>query len=153
VQEKEISAPAATDEDRLSYRRARGGAFLIGIIGLLAVGAGFVGLWFFATTSIRENFRHHLVTLANVAAMQVDPELHRNIRAGVPLNGPQYALAVAPLRRLRAASRDIRFVYTTVLEGDTVRFVLDAEDPGAKDESGAQVQANIGDVDPTCSPC
>jgi diguanylate cyclase (GGDEF)-like protein/PAS domain S-box-containing protein len=144
--------PATLDEDRLSYRRARGGALLIGVVGLLAVGAGFVGLWFFATTSIRENYRHHLVTLANVAAMQVDPDLHRRIRAGVPLNGPDYLRAVAPLRRLRAASPDIRFVYTTVLEGDTVRFVLDAEDPGEKDDGGAQVQANIGDVDPTNEP-
>ncbi len=140
------------DEDRLFYRRARGGAILIGVIGLLAVGAGFVGLWFFATTSIRENYRHHLVTLANVAALQVDPDLHRRIRAGAPLNGPDYLRAVAPLRRLRAASPDIRFVYTTVLEGDTVRFVLDAEDPGDRDDDGAQIQANIGDVDPTNEP-
>ena len=154
MHEKEISAPtsAAVDEDRLAYRRARSGAVLTGVIGLLAVGAGFVGLWFFATTSIRENYRHHLVTLANVAALQLDPELHRRVRAGVPLNGPEYLRAVAPLRRVRAASPDIRFVYTTVLEGNSVRFVLDAEDPAEKDENGAQVQANIGDVDPTNEP-
>ena len=147
-----VAAPAIADEDRLAYRRARSGAVLIGVIGLLAVGAGFVDLWFFATTSIRENFRHHLVTLANVAAMQVDADLHRSVRASAELNGADYLRAVAPLRRLRSASPDIRFVYTTVLEGDTVRFVLDASDPDERDSDGALVQARIGDVDPTNEP-
>lgn len=154
VQYKEMeAAPSApTEEDRLPYRRALGGAILLGACGLLAVCAGVIGLWFFATTSIRENYRHHLVTLAHVAALQVDPVLHEQLRRNGELNSPDYRRAVAPLQRLKAASPDIRFVYTTVLDANVVRFVLDAEDPAETDEDGLKVQANIGDVDPTDEP-
>jgi diguanylate cyclase (GGDEF)-like protein/PAS domain S-box-containing protein len=154
VRDKELPGPhpAITDEERLASGRAMGDAVLLGACGLLAVCAGVIGLWFFATASIRENYRHHLVTLAHVAALQVDAELHERLRHGGELNGPDYTRAVEPLRRLKTASPDIRFVYTTVLDGDAVRFVLDAEDPAEVDEDGLKVQSNIGDVDPTDEP-
>jgi diguanylate cyclase (GGDEF)-like protein/PAS domain S-box-containing protein len=133
-------------------RRALRESLLIGLAGLLAVGAGALGLWIFATGALRDNYRHHLVTIAQAVALQVDPVLHQQLRDPAQRNGADYLRAVQPLRRLRSASPDIRFIYTTVLDGDTVRFVLDAEDPGDHDGDGIDDQAGVWETDPTNEP-
>ncbi len=52
------------------------------------------------------------------------------------LNSPDYLRAQAPLLRIRRAVPDIHYIYTIVLEGNDIRFVLDAADPAAKNISG-----------------
>ena len=66
MQPHDITAPK--DDGRLLRRRALHESLLIGLAGLLAVGAGALGLWIFSTSAIRENYRHHLVTIAQAAA-------------------------------------------------------------------------------------
>src|SRR5580692_8691873 len=64
-----------------SFRwRALRESLLIGTVGLLTMGIGLFGLWISATGSIRENYRHGLVELAQAAASQVDPVLHAQLR-------------------------------------------------------------------------
>ena len=150
MQPPDITAPK--DDGRLQRRRALQESLLIGLAGLLAVGAGALGLWIFATSAIRENYRHHLVSIAQAAALQIDPVLHGQLRDPEQRNGPQYQRAVEPLRRLRDALADVRFIYTTVLDGDTVHFVLDAEEPGDHDGDGVDDQAGLWEVDPTHEP-
>ena len=140
------------DDGHLLRRRALYESLLIGIAGLLTVGAGVLGLWIFATNAIRENYRHHLVTIAQAAALQIDPELHRGIRDPAQRNSPEYNRAVAPLRLLRSASDEIRYIYTTVLDGDRIRFVLDAAEPGDHDGDGIDDQAGAWEVDSTNEP-
>ncbi len=131
------------DDNQNFRRRALLESSAIGLTGLLAVGAGVLGLWLFATNSIRENYRHLLVTIAQSAALQVDPALHGTIRNPAQLNGPEYTRLVAPLRLLRSASREIHYIYTAVLDGDTIRFVLDAAEPGDHDGDGVADQAGV----------
>ena len=134
-------------EDTQNYRRrALLESSAIGLTGLLAVGAGVLGLWLFATNSIRENYRHLLVTIAQSAALQVDPALHGTIRNPAQLNGPEYTRLVAPLRLMRSASREIHYIYTAVLDGDTIRFVLDAAEPGDHDGDGVADQAGVWEI-------
>lgn len=139
--------PAAQSPDRENLdrprRRARRESLLIGLAGLLAVGAGVLGLLIFATSSIRENYRHYLVTVAQAAALQIDPQLHGTIRDPEQRNGVDYLQAVAPLRRMRQASSDIHYIYTAVLDGEQIRFVLDAADPGDHDGDGVEDQAGV----------
>jgi diguanylate cyclase (GGDEF)-like protein/PAS domain S-box-containing protein len=141
VQRQDITAP--TDDGRQLRRRAFGESLLIGLAGLLAVGAGVLGLWLFATNAIRENYRHHLVTLARAAALQVDPVLHARIRDPAQRNGPEYNQVVAPLRLLRGASDDIRYIFTAVLDGDAIHYVLDAAEPGDHDGDGVDDQVGV----------
>ena len=131
------------DDDHLHQRRASLESVAIGLTGLFAVGAAVLGLWLFATNSIRDNYRHLLVTLAQTAALQVDPVLHGSIRQPEQLNGPDYDRVVAPLRLMRSASSEIHYIYTAVLDGDDIRFVLDAADPGDKDGDGVSDQAGV----------
>jgi diguanylate cyclase (GGDEF)-like protein/PAS domain S-box-containing protein len=140
-------APGYESHDTGKYRkRARRESLLIGLAGLVAVGAGVLGLWIFATNSIRENYRHYLVTVAHAAALQLDPELHGKIRDPAQRNGAEYDRVVAPLRRMRKASDDIHYIYTAVLDGDQIRFVLDAADTGDHDGDGIDDQAGVWEV-------
>jgi diguanylate cyclase (GGDEF)-like protein/PAS domain S-box-containing protein len=123
------SLPMEAAEVARDRRRARLESGSLAAAAMIAVGAGVLGMWLFVTASIRENYRHYLISLAQAAALQVDAELHARIRRPEQRNDPDYLRAVAPLRRMRAASPDIRFIYTAVLDGTDVRFVLDAADP------------------------
>lgn len=139
--------PKRESDDSGRYRkRARRESLLMGLAGLLAVGAGVLGLWIFATDSIRGNYRHYLVTVARAAALQLDPVLHGKIRDPAQLNNVDYQRAVAPLRRMSELSDDIHFIYTAVMDGDQIRFVLDAAESGDHDGDGVDDQAGVWEV-------
>jgi len=124
-------------------RQARREILVICLATLAVVAAGILGLWLSSTNSIRENFRDHLVSVARAAASQVDPTLHDALRRPEQRNGPEYRRAVEPLRRLRAAEPEIHFIYSVVADGDAVRFVLDAADPGLRDPGGVEQQSGL----------
>lgn len=134
---------SSIDRDR---RRARRESISVAIAAMLAVGAGVLGLWLFSTESIRDNYRHYLVGIAQAAALQVDPVLHQSFRDADQRNGPEYRRAVEPLRRLRSVNTEIRYIYTAVRDGKDIRFVLDAADPGDHDGDGVDDQAGVWEV-------
>jgi diguanylate cyclase (GGDEF)-like protein/PAS domain S-box-containing protein len=113
---------------------------------LLIVGAGIFGLWVTSTHSIRDNFHHYLIGLAETASTLVDPGLHRALHGPEQRNDVNYTRAVDPLRRMRRAVADVHYVYTIVREGSSVRFVLDAADPGRRTRNGIDDQAGVGEV-------
>jgi len=122
-------------------RRALNESLLIGMGGLLVIGVGLFGLWISATNSIRESFRHGLVTLAQIAAAHIDPTLHAQLHDPADRNGQPYNRAIAPLIRMRDASADIQDIYTMVLDRDTIRFVLDTGPP--QNYMGTDKQAGV----------
>jgi diguanylate cyclase (GGDEF)-like protein len=126
--------------------RAKWEALIVSCLGLVVVTAGIWGLWVSSTDSIKENYRHYLIGLAEVAATLVDVPLHDTIRDPSQQNGPDYRRAVAPLRRLRDAVPDVRYVYTVVPDGNDVRFVLDAADPGHRTAAGLSEQAGVWEL-------
>ena len=127
-----------------SFRwRALHESLLIGTVGLLTIGIGLFGLWISATSSIRENYRHGLVELAQAAASQIDPVLHAQLRNPADRNGPLYNRVIAPLRQMRDASADIRYIYTMVLDGDTIRFILDTGSQQKYVGKGVEDQAGL----------
>jgi diguanylate cyclase (GGDEF)-like protein/PAS domain S-box-containing protein len=147
---QDFAGPGGTDEDR---RRAWRESVYIAVAAVVAVGAGILGLWVSSTASIRQNYHHYLIGMAEAAAQQVDPSLHQTIRDPAQRNGPEYRRVVAPLRRMRMAVSDIRYIYTVVADGPNVRFVLDAADEGDHDGDGLDDQAGLweiyDDADPT----
>jgi diguanylate cyclase (GGDEF)-like protein len=130
----------------LTRRRARREALLLSILTLLTVAAGILGLWVQSSQAIRRNYRHHLIDLALAASSVVDPELQKSIRHPEQLNGPLYTEAVTPLRRMRDAVPEIRYVYTVVRDGSDVRFILDAAPPQAKSANGLGEQAGVWEL-------
>ena len=132
--------------DAQHHRRALWEALSMSLIALLVVATGIVGLWLSSAASIRENYSHMLIGLAQTAASQIDPALHDSLRHPEQRNGPDYLRAVEPLRRMRRAVTDIHYIYTMVQDGPLVRFVLDAADPGARISSGLNDQAEVWEV-------
>src|SRR5690606_22946752 len=60
-------------------------------------------------------------------------------------NSAEYRLAIEPLRRILASAPELTYIYTAVLDGETVRFVLDAAEPGDHDGDGRDDHAKIGE--------
>jgi diguanylate cyclase (GGDEF)-like protein len=120
-------------------------ALAVSAVALVVVGAGIFGLWVTSTGTIRANYRQYLIALAQTAATTIDPALQSSIRRPDQINGPDYQRAVAPLRRMRTAVADIRYIYTVVLDHSAVRFVLDAADSGVGG-NGVQEQAGVWEI-------
>jgi diguanylate cyclase (GGDEF)-like protein/PAS domain S-box-containing protein len=119
-------------------------SLLIGMGGMLAVGVGLFGLWISATSSIRANYRHGVVALAQAAAVQIDPTLHAQLHDPADRNSVPYNRAIAPLIRMRDASADIQDIYTMVLDRDAIRFVLDTGPP--RNYVGKDNQAGVWEL-------
>jgi diguanylate cyclase (GGDEF)-like protein/PAS domain S-box-containing protein len=140
------TVPAAPGTSIAERRQALREALVVALAALLLVVATGLGLWLAGSAAIRGNYRQHLVGLAQAAAVQVDPGLHDSLREPSQRDGADYLRAVAPLRRLRAAVPEVRFIYTVVPDGNRVRFVLDADEPGDHDGDGRDDRAAIGEV-------
>lgn len=144
-----MAAPARglTDGAEAEHRRrALAEALLIVGAVLIAVGAGATGMWLALEANVRDNYRTHLTELAMAAGQQLDTELHARIRQPAQIDTPDYRSAVEPLRRLRVAIPDVRYVYTLVRDGDRIRFVLDAADAGDNDGDGVEDRSGVWDI-------
>ena len=112
----------------------------------LALVVAAVGMWMALSGTIHADYQRYLTGLAQSAALLVDPDLHRNLNDPAQHEGPEYQQAVEPLRRLRAALPDARYIYTAVRDGERVRFVLDAALPGDQDGDGIEDQARLWEI-------
>ncbi len=139
----DLAPTPATSARRRHLRLAQWQTIAISVAVVLAVGAGILGLWIASTRSIQESYRHYLIGLAQTAAKLVDPALHARIRRPEQINGPEYEQAVAPLRHMRSALSDVSYIYTIVRDGDSVRFVLDAAEPGITLPDGVSEQSGV----------
>ncbi|MFO1376585.1 MAG: EAL domain-containing protein [Steroidobacteraceae bacterium] len=133
-------------------RRARTQSIYLCIAAALSAGAAIAGLWLTFENTLRNDYRHYLTGLARAAAELVDPTLHERIRDPSGINGAEYRRAVAPLRAMRKAVPDVKYIYTAVLDGSEVRFVLDAADPGDHDGDGVEDQAGVWQAYPDAQP-
>jgi diguanylate cyclase (GGDEF)-like protein len=123
-------------------RRARWEALTISAFLLTVSAAAILGLWATSRRNDEDAFDRYVTTLAEVAAGRVDPELHTRLTHPEQLNGPDYLLAVAPLRALHRSVPDIHYAYTLIWDGSELRFVLDSGDPGAT-TNGVPDQAGV----------
>ena len=127
-------------------QRAKWESLSLSALILLVVAAGILGLWVSSRNSAYAGFAHELISLAQEAAAQVDPQLHEQIRRPEQLNGPEYLRAVEPLRRIRRAVPDIHYIYTLVLADGEAHFVLDAADPNTRTATGQLDQSGVWEV-------
>lgn len=121
-------------------------AVIVAII--LAIATG--GLWFTSERTSHDEMRRTMSRLASAVTATIDPELHDQLRDPSMIDGPLYQKALANLKRARRATTGVKYMYTAVADGDTVRFVLDAADPGDHDGDGREDRAKVWEeyVDP-----
>ncbi len=127
-------------------QQARRESLSVSLGALIVVAAGILGLWATTTYSIRENYRHYLVGLAETAATLVDPVLHEKLRRPEQRNDSDYRRAVAPLRRMHSAVGDIHYVFTVIRDGSDIRFILDSGDPAGENGQKSDDQAGILEI-------
>lgn len=140
-------AEAAGPHDALRAERRRAGveAALVGLVIAGVVGAAIAGAWSASTSHARAASRDRLDTLARFAADQVDPSLHGLLRRREQTDDHLHRRALEPLQRLRTVLPEVKRVYTVVLDGPDLRYVLDATTPGDADRDGREDRAAIGD--------
>ncbi|HPJ38748.1 MAG TPA: adenylate/guanylate cyclase domain-containing protein [Spirochaetota bacterium] len=87
-----------------------------------------------------EDIRSRLHDDAAIAALQIDPELHRHIAGAGDVNLPQYKRIRTVLANILRETKDIRYVYTLRknMRGE-VYFVVDADD----DEAGRSTPGEV----------
>ena len=100
------------------------------VLALVGSLAGGIILYRGASHSLVCEVREHLKTVAATAALQVDPELHRQIRTRADESSDAYRRLKAVLARIRDANPGIRYVYTMrkTSKKNVWQFTVDAEE-------------------------
>ncbi len=147
AQPRETSGSSAWRLLQLGLRRSplRDGTIIAGLTMCMCFGVLLL-VWRSIEARALEGVRSETASLARAAASLVDADAHRAIVGQGETFTPAYEAAVAPLRRIRANVPGLRYVYTCVLVGDEVRFVLDAAVPGDHDGDGVEDHSPVGQV-------
>ena len=87
----------------------------------------------------KQEIRQGLLRTANVLSTLVDVEQHRGFNTPALESSDAFIAAEQQLIRAKQADPQIAFLYTAVLDGDTVRFVLDATLPPLAGEEDTRV--------------
>lgn len=132
----------ATAPDQTA-RRALAEGLAVGTVVALIAALATVSLWRAADRALLAEVRNHLAALARVIATTVDGDAHAQFSDPNLIDTPQYQEAIAPLKRARDSAPLIKYVYTAVMDGQTVRFVLDAAEPGDHDGDGREDRAQV----------
>ena len=85
---------------------------------------GLLYLWHAARDAQLDAVRCELKQLARTAATLIDGDLHRTIRSQAQAGTPQHLALLEPLVKFHKAASDIIYVYTAILEGGRVYYVL-----------------------------
>ena len=97
-------------------------------IGLLSFGVSglcIAAIFLQARHAQVEAVRVELGRLARQVAAVVDGDLHATLRDPAQMNSPDYERALQPLVAFHRTVPEIFYVYTVILQGDEIRFVLD----------------------------
>ena len=118
-------------------------ATLAGLGHLTSALIGIVGLWHVSHLHLRAEMREALTNVATAAAAVVDGDLHRTLTSRTQMDGQDYKRCIAPLRSIYATVKGVKFIYTVVLDGDQVRFVLDTAAAGDNDGDGVEDRSEL----------
>ncbi len=126
--------------------RPRREAFVVALGHLTAALIGIGGLWWASTAQLKGEMQESLIHTAEGAAAVVDADLHRAITRPEQLDDDDYSRCIAPLRAIFGRLSGVKFLYTVVLDGNNVRFVLDPTLPGDNDGDGVEDRADLWSV-------
>jgi len=92
---------------------------------ILAIASlGLFYTWHAAREGQLRAVQSELLQLARVAATQVDGDAHRTMKSNAQAGSPEHLRLLAPLVAFHKATADVIYVYTAVLQGEQIYFVL-----------------------------
>jgi class 3 adenylate cyclase len=95
------------------------------LILVLALGSCLGLLCHLGTRYVKESVDHELQQLAQIAARFVDGDAQQRLQHNEDTDSPEYLRQIEPLLRFHLGAKQLRYVYTIRLEGNTIRFLLD----------------------------
>ena len=98
-----------------------------GLVIWLIASLGVFYVWHEARSAQLNAVRTELLQLARVAARQVNGDLHRTLTSPSQAGSKAHLELLAPLVEFHKATTDVIYVYTAVLDGPQIYFVLDTE--------------------------
>ena len=123
---------------------------VVGIIVLIATIVCSAVLHFRAMHALKAEVQDKLVRAAMSVANEVDGDLHKTFTGQAQERTPEYERALAPLRRGlfwrkdgRLVRNDYGFIYTCILKGSDIFFILDPTPPGIFSRSGVEQKSHI----------
>ena len=135
-------------------------SLLAGATALVFLFGAFACEWVIYVTAshvLRATINEELLATGRIAASELDEAAHARLTSPEQLNSAEYLAVVAPFRDLLRALPHIRYIYTARLDGDDVRFVVDAALPVDSDGDGVIDQAVLGEIyeepDPALHAC
>ena len=126
--------------------RPRRDALVVAFGHWAAVLIGIGGVWWASTELLKQEVQESLIRTAEGAAAVVDGDLHRTITRPDQLDDDDYRRCIAPLRAIYGRIGDVKYLYTVVLDGNDVRFVLDTAAPGDNDGDGVEDRSAVWSV-------
>jgi signal transduction histidine kinase/CheY-like chemotaxis protein len=99
---------------------------------------------FNARSVLFHDVRESLRVTTETAAALIDGDLHATLKSPEQEASPEYATAVRPLQALLRANESVRFAYSGVVDGDSVRFVLSATPAEPAAGTGRPARVHIG---------
>lgn len=124
--------------DRHSLRAS---LFTAGLVFLAILISSYV-LFFFALSAVRDDVQIYLSSIARALARQVDGDLHRTFTSPSQEHSAEYLEQLRKLNEVKSLFGDVRYVYTIILKGGDVYFVLDPTPPGII-EDGVETKSHI----------
>lgn len=104
----------------------------------------FIGLLGFSTymiyqkslSALEQEIKIGLMSNVRASASTLSGEAHQAITAETSRDDPRYVALATQLERMRQASQDVRYIYTTVLDRDRVLFVVNPSPQNDNDGDG-----------------
>jgi len=97
---------------------------LAGCVIMVISSLGLFFIWHSAREAQLDAVRTELEQLARVAATLIDGDRHRRIKSQAQAGTPDHLDLLAPLVKFHKATSDIIYVYTAVLQGGRIYFIL-----------------------------
>jgi hypothetical protein len=93
----------------------------------------------------REKIRDKLKQYAELSASVIDGEQHETFVSPKQQTTASYRKALMPLKRILDNNPEIAYIYTLVLRGNKIYFILDPTPEDKKAETGIPAKSNIMD--------
>ena len=142
--------------DRIPFT-TRWKATFVGLLVLVATIICSAVLHLRAMSALQHEVQDKLLRVALAVASDIDGDLHQTFTDPSQEASPEYERAIAPLKRAlnwkvngQPKRNDYRFIYTCVLAGDDVRFVLDPT-PSQIGSDGVDEKSHIMQLYPDAS--
>lgn len=126
-------------------------AVFIGLSVFLAIFITTYFIYHYSLNAQKGEIKEGLLRTARIVATFVDKDQHKNFLSPEQEQQSEYINAIKPLEAALEADESIEYLYTAILKGDQVHFILDATPQGDADNDGVEDKAHIMEAYPDAS--